>query len=88
LSRKKINRKAQEELIRVIEGLEELTIERSCEVLMLQPRRYYRWLKWQPPAKKVAWNRLMPEEEAAIAEAARRAELADLRAAGLMVYGH
>lgn len=72
----------------MIEGLEELTVREACETLLLKPRRYYRWLKWQQFASKTAWNQLMPEEETAITEAAGKEELADLRAAGLMVYGH
>ncbi len=71
----------------MIEGLEELTISEACETLLLKPRRYYRWLKWQPPAKQDAWNRLMPEEEAEVVKAGRDEKLCDLRSAGLMVYG-
>lgn len=72
----------------MIEGLEELTVSEACETLLLKPRRYYRWLNWQPPAKQEAWNRIMPEEEVSIIEAAGNEGLADLRSAGLMVYGH
>lgn len=72
----------------MIEGLEELTVSEACETLLLKPRRYYRWLNWQPPAKQEAWNRIMPKEEVSIIEAAGNEELADLRSAGLMVYGH
>jgi len=78
----------QEELIKVIKGLDELTIEDACEVLILKPRRYHRWLRWNSPMRKVAWNQITPAEEAAIIEAAGKEELADMRAAGLMVYGH
>jgi hypothetical protein len=74
-------------LIKVIERLEELTIGEACETLLLKPRRYYRWLKWQPPAKQEAWNRLRTEEETEIAKAGEDEKLCDLRAAGLMVYG-
>jgi transposase InsO family protein len=88
LSRKKIGREVQEELIKVIKGMEELTIEDACEVLMLKPRRYYRWPRWKPPSKKAAWNKITPAEEAAIIETAGKEELVDMRAAGLMVYGH
>lgn len=72
----------------MIQGLEELTIEEACAVLMLKPRRYYRWLKTKPSTARKAWNHIMPEEEAAIVKAACNEDLADLRAAGLMVYGH
>lgn len=71
----------------MIERLEELTIGEACETLLLKPRRYYRWLKWQPPAKQEAWNRLRTEEETEIAKAGEDEKLCDLRAAGLMVYG-
>ncbi len=37
---------------------------------------------------KRAWNKIMPKEEAAIVAAGRDEKLTDLRAAGLMVYGH
>lgn len=72
----------------MIKGLEELTIEDACGVLMLKPRRYHRWLRWNPPLRKAAWNQITPAEEAAIVEAAGKEELVDMRAAGLMVYGH
>jgi putative transposase len=81
---------AQEELIKVIKGLEELTVSEACETLLLKPRRYYRWLKWSAyggPAKQEAWNRLRPEEEAEVVKAGRDEKLCDLRSAGLMVYG-
>jgi transposase InsO family protein len=54
---------------------------------MLGRRRYYRWLNWKPPLPKTAWNRITPQEEAAIIEAGRDEQLVDLRSAGLMVYG-
>ena len=76
---------AQEELIKVIEVLKELTVSEACETLLLKPRRYYRWLKWQPPVKQAAWNRLTPEEEADVAKVGRDEKVGDLRSAGLMV---
>lgn len=71
----------------MVEGLEELTTTEACEVLKLKPRRYYRWVKWQPPVPRAAWNRITLEEEAEIIKAGREESLCDLRAAGLMVYG-
>jgi len=71
----------------VTENLEELSTTEACEVLGLNPRRYWRWLNWAPPAERTAWNRITPQEEGVILEAARDEELGDLRAAGLMVYG-
>lgn len=71
----------------VVEGLETLTVKEACETLLLSPRRYYRWVHWAPPIKRQAWNQLMPEEERAIVASAEEETLADLRAAGLMVYG-
>ena len=68
--------------------LKELTIADGCKVLCLRRRRYYRWLKVKPVVVKRAWNRIMPKEEAAIVTVGRDEKLADLRAAGLMVYGH
>jgi transposase InsO family protein len=78
----------QEELIAVIGRVNELSKARACEALMLGRRRYYRWLSWKPPLPKLAWNRITPQEEAAIIEAGRDEQLVDLRSAGLMVYGH
>ncbi len=78
----------QEELIGVINGVKELSKGAACETLMLGRRRYYRWLNWEPPLPKLAWNRIMPQEERAIVEAGRDERLVDLRSAGLMVYGH
>ena len=74
--------------MRVIEGVSELTKTQACDVLMLKPRRYYRWLHRQPLLPKKGWNRITPQEEAAILTAGRDENLADLRAADLMVYGH
>ena len=85
---KKVNRLAQEELIKVIEGLKELTVTEACEVLKLKPRRFYRWLNWKEPEDRTAWNRIIPQEEETILEAAKDEKLCDLRAAGIMVYGH
>lgn len=72
----------------MIEGLKELSITEACEVIKLKPRRYYRRLKWQPPARRTAWNCIIAQEEEAVLEAAQDENLGDLRAAGLMVYGH
>lgn len=85
---KKIGRDMQKELIGVIGRVNELSKARTCEALMLGRRRYYRWINWKPPLPKSAWNRITPQEEAAIVEAGRDERLCDLRAAGLMVYGH
>lgn len=51
-------------------------------------RRYYRWLEDEPAVARCAWNRITPKEEEEIVTAGRDEKLADLRAAGLMVYGH
>lgn len=88
LSRAKIGRIAQEGIIKAMRELKELTITDGCEALRLQRRRYYRWLKVKPAVIKRAWNRITAKEEAAIVAAGRDEKLADLRAAGLMVYGH
>ena len=89
LSHKKINRISQKELLEVLGTLKELTVAEACEVLKLNSRRYYRWRsRSEPPAAKTAWNRITPQEESAILNAARDEALCDLRAAGLMVYGH
>lgn len=73
----------------MLETLRELTVAEACEALKLNARRYYRWRsRLEQPAVKTAWNRIMPEEETAILTAARDEALSDMRAAGLMVYGH
>ncbi len=72
----------------MLQGLKKLSINDGCGVLQLKPRRYYRWLHSHPAGKRAAWNRITPQEEAAIIEAGRDEELVDLRSAGLMVYGH
>ena len=86
LTRTKISRAAQKCIIEVVQGLSELTITDACKVLRLARRRY-RWLEDKPAAAR-AWNRITPKEEEAIVIAGRDEKLADLRAAGLMVYGH
>jgi transposase InsO family protein len=65
-----------------------LSISKCCEILLLSDRRYFRWVNWKEPGKRVPWNRIMSEEEDAILEAGRDESLCHLRAAGLMVYGH
>jgi putative transposase len=83
---KKIVREAREALLKAIEE-SGTSIRRCCEILLMSERRYYHWKLWEAPRKRVAWNRLRPEETAAILATARSEEQADLRAAGLMVYG-
>lgn len=78
----------RDELIGVINEVKELSKGAACDALMLGRRRYYRWLNWKPPLPKLSWNRITPQEEAAILEAGRDEQLVDLRSAGLMVYGH
>lgn len=65
-----------------------ISLEKACEVLDLPRRRYYRWQEWSLPEPRQAWNRMLPQEEEAILCAARREDLAHLRTAGLMVWGH
>ena len=89
LSRKHVPYTSQKELIGALEGLKELTVAEACEALKLNARRYYRWrARPESPAVKMAWNRITPEEESAILTAAGDEALCDMRAAGLMVYGH
>lgn len=71
-----------------MQGLKELTITDGCEVLRLGRRRYYRWLEDEPAVVRCAWNKITAKEEEEIVTAGRDEKLADLRAAGLMVYGH
>lgn len=85
---KKIASLAQEEIIKVMQELRELNVTTGCQVLRLKPRRYYRWLHPKPRLPKKAWNRITTQEEQAIVESGRDEKLVDLRAAGLMVYGH
>jgi len=89
LTRKHVPYPSQKELIGVLETLKELTVAEACEALKLNARRYYRWRsRPELPAVKTAWNRITPDEESAILTAARDEALCDMRAAGLMVYGH
>ena len=71
-----------------MQGLKELTITDGCEVLRLGRRRFYRWLEDKPAVVRCAWNRITAKEEEEIVTAGRDEKLTDLRAAGLMVYGH
>jgi putative transposase len=84
---KKIVREAREALLKAIEE-STASIKRSCEILLMSERRYYHWKAWKEPGKRVAWNKLKPEETAAILKTARSEEQAGLRAACLMVHGH
>ena len=89
LSRKKVPYASQKELIAALEGLKELTVAEACEALKLSERRYYRWRRRpEELSKKTAWNKITTDEENAIRAAAGDEALCDLRAAGLMVYGH
>jgi len=83
---KKIAREAREALLKAI-AESGASVERCCEILFMSERRYYHWKRWKEPKKRVAWNKLRPEETSAILETAKSEEQADLRAAGLMVYG-
>lgn len=84
---KKIARESQEALIEAVCSLKLITVKEACEIIGIRQRRYYRWLGWKETVKRPAWNRILPEEESAILEAARDEKLCDLRSAGLMVYG-
>lgn len=73
----------------MIDSRKELTITKACQILKLNRRRYYRWsTSPQIPSIRTAWNKITPPEEEAILTAAKEEALGDLRAAGLMVYGH
>ncbi len=84
---KKVERTVREGLVLAIQG-SGFSIRRCCAILLLSERRYYRWMGWKEPSRREAWNKLRPEEEAAILQAARDETFCDLRAAGLMVHGH
>jgi putative transposase len=89
LTRKKVPHLSRIELLGALESLKELTVAEACEVLKLNARRFYRWrARPDAPTVKTAWNRIMPDEEAAVLASAGDEALCDLRAAGLMVYGH
>ena len=84
---RKIAREAREALLKAIEE-SSASIKTCCEILLLSERRYYHWKMWKEPGKRVAWNKLKPEETAVILKTARSEEQAGLRAACLMVHGH
>jgi len=83
--------------LQIIEAIAEATrggmrIERACEVLMLDPRRYRRWTRGRnperlrerdvadaPPVARRRPHSLLPAERKRIRAAARRPELAALR---------
>jgi len=65
-----------------------LTQKTACDILELCPRKYRRWKDWQPPAGRMAWNRLRPEEERAIKDAAYTPELMGKPLSHYYVYGH
>src|SRR3989338_8411359 len=80
---RKIGQDMQEELIKAIGEVKVLSKAKACEVLLLKRRRYYRWLRARAKLlSETAWNRIRPEEEEAILEAARDKRLVDLRCAG------
>lgn len=85
---KKVAIRARKELVEAIQGLRMTSVRDACEAIRLNYRRYYRWQHIRPYAAKIAWNRITPQEEAAIVNAGRDERLCDFRAAGLMVYGH
>lgn len=87
MKHKKIRRESQEALIETIGNLKLITVKEACRIIGINHRRYYRWQSWKETEKQPAWNKILPDEESAILEAARDEKLCDLRAAGLMVYG-
>ncbi len=84
---RKLPKDVQDALVETIKN-SKTSVSRCCKILRLSERRYYRWISWEEPIKRIAWNRILPTEETAILEAARGKELCDLRSAGLMVHGH
>ena len=65
-----------------------LTQKKSCDTLQLCSRKYRRWRDWKPFPDRKAWNRLCPEEEQAIKDAAYNEELIGKPLSHYYVYGH
>jgi len=84
---KKVEKIVREAFLKAIDE-SGASIKTCCEILLLSERRYFRWKNWKEPERRVAWNKLKPEETAAILKVAKSEEHADLRAAGIMVHGH
>lgn len=84
---KKVGKEAQNGLVQVIQE-SELSVSKCCEILLLSDRRYFRWVNWKEPQKRMPWNKIRPEENEAILKVAKDETFCGLRAAGLMVHGH
>ena len=75
MDNKKVDDKARAELVAVIRARKLLSILECSKVLLLNERRYYRWIKPQEKKERIAWNNIMPEEETEILIAARDEKL-------------
>ena len=77
---KKVEKIVREAFLKAIDE-SGASIKTCCEILLLSERRYFRWKNWKEPKKRIAWNKLKPDETSAILKVAKSEEHADLRAA-------
>lgn len=73
----------------VIEAMSEgITQKETCDIISLCPRKYRRWRDHKPRNKRIAWNRLRPEEEQAIKDSVYKQELIGKPLSHYYIYGH
>ncbi len=65
-----------------------LTQKLSCEILGIAPRKLRRWANPKPLKPRIAWNKVLPHERAAIEAAAWTPELIGKPVSHIFVHGH
>ena len=65
-----------------------MTQKRACKILGLDPRKYRRWANPRLLSRRVAWNKILPEEREAIIQTATEERFWDKPVSHIFVYGH
>ncbi len=65
-----------------------LTQKRACEIFGIAPRKFRRWVNPKPLRPRVAWNKLLEHERAAIEATAWTPELIGKPVSHIFVHGH
>lgn len=65
-----------------------LTQKAACLTFGLDPRKFRRWANPKPVKKRSAWNKILPQEQQAIIDAAYKPELLGKPLSHIFVHGH
>ena len=83
-------KKVREAVVEVIkEAVEQgMTQNQACETFGISVRKYRRWANPKPHSPRIAWNKILPEEKAAIVEDGWDEKFAGKPISHIFVHGH